>query len=110
MAAAQGLVLNVNPSRGPVQADRAAVPGRRAQRLVAVVLRGPFGGIADVLDVDLPGRGVTQPHERAALSSRALGLPLDGVVSDRGTEVGAPVRLAVITVGARIGEDIDAAV
>ena len=46
----------------------------------------------------------------AALDRLAAPADLDGVVRDRGPEVRPPLRLAVIAVRARIGEDVDAAV
>src|SRR5262244_2634293 len=103
-------VDDVDDARGPVQQDAPAVPGRRLQRPVAVVLGGPLGRVADVLDVDFPGVRVPQPEEGAAFAGLAAAVNLDGVMGDRGTEVRTPLGLAVVAVGPRIGENIDAAV
>src|SRR5262249_10932825 len=63
-----------------------------------------------VLDVDFPGVRVPQPEEGAAFAGLAAAVNLDGVMGDRGTEVRTPLGLAVVAVGPRIGENIDAAV
>ncbi len=74
------------------------------------MLRGPGGGVAGVEYLGLPGLRVPQPQERAALGGLALAAQLHGVVADGGPEVGPPRGLAVVAVGARVGEYVDAAV
>ena len=56
VTAAVDLVDDVDAARRPVQPDRAAVPGRRAKRQVAVVLSGPLGDVAAVARPRSPGR------------------------------------------------------
>jgi dTDP-4-dehydrorhamnose 3,5-epimerase len=59
---AADLIDDVDTARGTVQPDRAAVPGRRTERQVAVVLGGPPGDLAGVHHLDLPrsARGVVR--------------------------------------------------
>ena len=68
MTAAEDLVDDVDTAGGPVQPNRAAVPGWRVKRQVAVVLCGPFDGVANVLDINFPGVGVAQPQEGTAFA------------------------------------------
>ena len=111
MTPAADLVDDLERARGPVQPDRAAVPGRRVERQVAVVLcASSSADVADVEDVDLPGVRVPQPEEGTAVAGLALPVELDGVVRDRRPEVRTPRGLTVVAVGARVGEHVDAAV
>src|SRR5215472_13041512 len=74
------------------------------------MLRGPASDLTLVADVDLPRAGVPQPEKRATLAGLALAVELGRVVRDRRAEIRPPRRLTVIAVGARVGQDIDAAV
>src|SRR6516225_3882458 len=64
VTAAVDLVDHVEGTRRTVQPDRAAVPGGGLECQVAIVLGGPFGGVAVIPNVDLPGVRMTQPQER----------------------------------------------
>src|SRR5262249_40181768 len=108
MATSRNLVDNVDGERCTVKAHAATVPGRWRERHVTVVLRGPLSRIADVLDVELSRAGVSQPHEGAAFLTLAACIEFEGVVRDCGSEIGTPLGLTVITVGARICEHLDA--
>ena len=110
VAAALDLVGDLKSPRRPVQPHPATVPGGRGQRAVAVMLRGPAERVSGGVDLDLPAARVLQPQERATVAGLALPGQLDGIVRDRRPEVRPPGRIAVIAVGARISEDIDAAV
>ena len=61
VAAAVDLVGDVEDTCRPVQPDPAPVPGRRVERQVAVVLRGPFGDLVSIMYFDLPSVRVPQP-------------------------------------------------
>ena len=110
VASALDLVDDVDAARRPVQQHRATMQRRRVKRGVAVVFRGPPGDVAVIDHLDLTGVRMTHPHERAALAGLAPAAEFGGVVRDRRPEIGAPRALAVIAVGARISQDVDARV
>src|SRR2546423_5603683 len=83
---------------------------RRVERGVAVVLRGPSGDVAVIDDLDLTTMRMTCPHEGTALAGLAPAVEFGSVVRDRRPEVGAPCALAVIAVGTRVRQDVDARV
>src|SRR6516162_7914485 len=53
---------------------------------------------------------MAQPEEWAAVTGLAPPIEFDGVVRDGRAEVGPPLGFAVIAVGARVGQDVHAAV
>src|SRR5215469_16155459 len=110
VAATSDLVNDVDGPRCPVQPHAPPVPGRRVELPVSVMLGGPFDRVADVTDLDDPRGRVPYPQERATLTRLTRAVELDRVVGDRGAEIGTPLVLAVVTVRARIGQDVDAAV
>jgi hypothetical protein len=74
------------------------------------VLSGPPGDVAVIDNLDLAGLRMTCPHEGTALARLAPAVELGGVVRDRRPEIGAPCALAVIAVGTRVSQDVDARV
>ena len=110
VAAAVDLVDDVDAARCPVQQNRATMQRRRVKRGVTVVLSGPPGDVAVVDYLDLAGMCMAHPHEGTAFAGLAPAAELDGVVRDRRPEIRTPRALAVITVGARISQDVDARV
>src|SRR5690242_8466181 len=82
------------------------MPGRRVENAVAGVFGTPAGDLAKLADIDLAGAGVAQPEKGTALGGLIAPADLSRIVRDRGAEVGPPLRLAVIAVGAGIGEDV----
>ena len=110
VAASFDHIDDVNAARGPVQQHRAAMPGRRVERGVAVVFGGPARDVAVVNHLNLMGLRMMGPRERATFAGLAPAAEFGGVVRDRRPEIRAPRGLAVVAVGTRVGQDVHARV
>src|SRR5579875_1746976 len=86
------------------------MPHRWVEPEVTVVLGDPDSHVAVVDDLDLPGLSMTRPQERSPGNRLITAADLGGVVRDRRAEIRSPGRLAVITIGTRVGENVHAAV
>src|SRR6266851_842993 len=110
VTAALDLIDDVDAARCPVQQHGATMHSWRVKRGVAVVFGSPSGDVTVIDYLDLAGVCMTHPHEGATFAGLVPATEFGGVVRDRRSEIRAPRALAVITVGARISQDVHARV
>ena len=94
--------LGPSERTGGARPMAAAPRTRRVQRSSSRWSRRPYR--------EFPPLRVSQPQERSASGRLPLPVDLDRVVPDRRLEVLSPLRLTVVAVRARVGEDVHAAV